>query len=378
MTAPIRVLLIEDNPGDARLIREMLAESRRDAVELEWADRLWTGLTRLAASATDAVLLDLGLPESGGLDTFLKMHAEAPDTPIVVLTGNSDETVALEAVHRGAQDYLVKGQVDGKMLLHSLRYAIERHGLLVQLERTAAELELKNQELDAFARTVSHDLKEPLRAIQAFSQFLLEEYASRLDGQGRDYVEMVGKASARMKTLIDDLLTFSRIGCSTDPPERIDVAQVVRDIIEDNRLAIGERQADIDIEGKLPAVQGDRTRIEQIFTNLIGNGLKFNKDARPRVTVGMRGSDDAMATLYVRDNGIGIDPQYHERIFGVFQRLHRREDYEGTGAGLSIVKRAVESFGGKVWLESRPGAGSTFLFTLPLWTPEAEPKGEAA
>ncbi len=365
------VLLIEDNPGDARLVQEMLGEATGSAFGFKRADRLSTGLEQLAKDGADAVLLDLGLPDSHGLDTFVKAHAQAPDRPIVVLTGTSDEAVALEAVQIGAQDYLVKGQVDGDSLVRSIRYAIERQRLLVKLEQTAAELGRKNNELDAFAHTVSPDLKEPLRAVRAFSGFLLDDYAQRLDEQGRDYLVLMSKAAARMTRLIDDLLTLSQLGRETSPPVRIDVGQVIRGIIEDNRAAIEEKHATVQVGEEPPDVLGDRTRMECILSNLIGNGLKFNKSGKPLVKVGARGVNDGMATFCVQDNGIGIDRQYHERIFGVFQRLHRREDYEGTGAGLSIVQRAVESLGGKVWVESEPGAGATFLFTLPLWTEEA-------
>jgi len=239
------------------------------------------------------------------------------------------------------------------------------------LEQRAQDLARTNTELDAFTYSVSHDLKEPLRTLEAFSGFLLKDYADAIDDQGREYLEKMGKASVRMKSLIEDLLRLSRIGRESKPPRRIDVSSVVSEVAEGLGAAIAEKGTVIEVEEGLPDVLAHHGRIEQLFANLIGNALKFTKDDRPLVKVGARAAEDGMATFYVQDNGIGIDPEYHERIFGVFQRLHRREEYEGTGAGLSIVKRVVEFYGGQVSLESALGAGTTFVFTLPLWTEAA-------
>jgi PAS domain S-box-containing protein len=234
------------------------------------------------------------------------------------------------------------------------------------LEQRAAELAKSNAELEAFTYSVSHDLKEPLRTVEAFSQFVLEDYSDKLDDQGRDYLQKLANASARMKRLIEDLLALSRIGRRADTPVAVDVGVVISQIVEGLRATIEAKGATVDVHKNLPLVAGDASRVEQIFGNLIANGLKFNASERPRITVGVHGIEGEDAVFYVQDNGIGIDPQYHERIFGIFQRLHRREEYEGTGAGLAIVKRAVEALGGRVWVESALGDGTTFLFSLPL------------
>ncbi len=220
--------------------------------------------------------------------------------------------------------------------------------------------------MEAFTHSVSHDLKEPLRTIEAFSQFVLEDYAERLDDQGRDYLQKLAKASARMKQLIEDLLALSRIGRHVDQAPSADVSRIVAGVVEGMRATVDQRSANVRVQDSLPHVQADAARLEQIFGNLIANGIKFNRSPRPVVEVGLRERNAGDATFFVRDNGIGIDPQYHERIFGIFQRLHRREEYEGTGAGLAIVKRAIEALGGRMWLESALGDGTTFLFTLPL------------
>jgi PAS domain S-box-containing protein len=223
-------------------------------------------------------------------------------------------------------------------------------------------------ELDAFTYSVSHDLKEPLRAIEAFSQFALEDCADQLDDQGRGYLIKLANASIRMKNLIDDLLRLSRAFRQPGPPRRVDVGALVREIIAEMQLTLDAKGATVEMEKGLPDILGESTRMKQVFVNLIGNALKFNESELPHVNIGVRAIDGGVATFFVQDNGIGIDQQYHERIFGIFQRLHPREEYEGTGAGLSVVKRVVETLGGKVWVESELGAGATFLFTLPLAT----------
>jgi light-regulated signal transduction histidine kinase (bacteriophytochrome) len=234
-------------------------------------------------------------------------------------------------------------------------------------------------ELDAFTYSVSHDLKEPLRAIEAFSQFALEDCADQLDEQGRDYLTKLANASIRMKNLIDDLLTLSRAFRQPGPPSRIDVGGLVGEIIAEMQLTLDAKGATTEVEKGLPDVLAESTRIRQVFVNLIGNAVKFNESGRPHVKIGVRSMEGGRATFYVQDNGIGIDPPYHERIFGIFQRLHCREDYEGTGAGLAVVKRVVDIFGGRIWVESELGAGATFLFTLPLATEATAPiEGKAA
>jgi light-regulated signal transduction histidine kinase (bacteriophytochrome) len=237
-----------------------------------------------------------------------------------------------------------------------------------RVQRTSVDLARSNAEMEAFTYSVSHDLKEPLRTIEAFSQFLLEDYADRLDDEGRDYLLKLAKASARMKQLIEDLLALSRIGRRDERTSSTDVGRTVSDIVDGMRVTIEEHAATVQVARQLPRVCGSAARLEQIFGNLIGNAIKFNRAPSPLVEVGLREQTATHAVLFVRDNGIGIAPEYHERIFGIFQRLHRREEYEGTGAGLAIVKRAVETLGGTIEVESDGVAGTTFIVTLPLAT----------
>jgi light-regulated signal transduction histidine kinase (bacteriophytochrome) len=221
--------------------------------------------------------------------------------------------------------------------------------------------------MESFTYSVSHDLKEPLRTLEAFSRFLIEDYGPVLDEEGRDYLTRIASASGRMRDMIEELLTLSRLGRRPHEFVRVSLRQVIEDIISAAQVVIEERGAVAKIEGELPDVLADLVRIEQVFGNLISNGIKFNHSQPPLVTVGVQEMDTESVTFYVRDNGIGIAEEYQERIFGVFQRLHLREEYEGTGAGLAIVKRACEAVNGGVWVESQPGAGSTFFVRLLRW-----------
>ena len=361
------ILLVEDSPDDVRLLRGMVDDAAPGCFTITDLGQLSAALVHLREQRVDALLLDFGLPDSEGIATLQRVLSEAAAIPVIVVTGQEDEALAGRAVEAGAQDCLIKGRVDGQTLVRSIRYAIRRHARFRELAQTASKLEEKNRELDAFTFSVSHDLKEPLRTVEAFSQFVLEDHGDKLDEQGRDYLRRMGAASARLKQMIEDILLLSRAGERPEELFRVDVQEVLDSIVLAMEVSIAEKRALVAIEGPLPALRGERWRLEQIFGNLISNGLKFNESARPFVAIGLDEATNGMARFHVRDNGIGIDPRFQDRVFELFQRLHRREAYEGTGAGLAIIKRAVESFGGEITLRSEPGEGSTFYVSLPLW-----------
>ena len=226
-------------------------------------------------------------------------------------------------------------------------------------ERTA-QLSQANQELEAFSYTVSHDLKAPLRGIDGYSQLLVEEYGSRLDEEGRQFVRRIRQGVQQMGELISDLLEYSRMERRDMAPEPIDMKAMV-DLVLDSCHADIERQgAEIRLEMTSFSLPLDREGIQVVLRNLIGNALKFSRDSHPPVVqIGAR-SDAGRRVIWVRDNGVGFDMKYHDRMFGIFQRLHRAEEFPGTGVGLALVAKAVQRMGGRVWAESSPGAGATF------------------
>jgi PAS domain S-box-containing protein len=236
-----------------------------------------------------------------------------------------------------------------------------------RLARTNEELSRRNHEMDEFIHVVSHDLQEPLRTLDAFSDFLLRDYGDRFDAEGQEFVRYIVEASRRMRALIQDLLTLSRAGRVTGDLAPVSLDELVPIVRADLAELLRTRNGELRTAGPLPVVWGDRQRLGQLLTNLVANGLKYNDKPVPVVELGESPTDpadSAFLTLYVRDNGIGIDPRFHTKIFQLFRRLHTREEYDGTGAGLAICEKIVHAHGGRIWVESAPGQGATFSLTL--------------
>jgi len=246
---------------------------------------------------------------------------------------------------------------------HSLELALEGANSTRALQERTHELERSNAELERFAYVASHDLQEPLRTIASFAGLLDQRYGANLDDQGRRYLGLVTRGAQRMKVLIDDLLVFSRLNTARAPLRAIEAAVPVQEAVARLHTLIEQSGARLEL-GALPAVLGDETELTQLFQNLIGNAVKFRReDATPVVRVDAD-EDGDMWRFRVADNGIGIERKYFDRVFDLFQRLHVRDHYEGTGLGLSIVRKIIERHGGRVWLESELGAGTTVHFTL--------------
>jgi histidine kinase len=209
---------------------------------------------------------------------------------------------------------------------------------------------------------VSHDLKAPLRAIRSFSTFILEDYSKKLDDTGKDYFQRIIDASTRMDALIENLLLLSRVGRKFMEVEIVDLNKLLEEIVADLEPTLKKNNGAI-VFHNLPKVSIPRTWMKQIFVNLIDNGLKFNKSKIPRVEVTCEERDTELL-FKVSDNGIGIEEKYFDQLFTLFERLHTQEEYPGTGAGLAICKKIVQQFGGRIWIESQVGKGTTFFFTL--------------
>ncbi len=232
-----------------------------------------------------------------------------------------------------------------------------------QLVRTAAELERSNQELQQFAYVASHDLQEPLRMVTSYLQLLQRRYQGRLDADADEFIGYAVDGAQRMKTLILDLLTYSRVGSRSQPFVPVAMEAVLADTLNNLQEAVRESGGQVHHD-PLPEVRADAGQMRQLLQNLIGNALKFHGETPPQVHVSAAPDPDGWR-FAVRDNGIGIDPRFFERIFVVFQRLHTRDEYSGTGIGLAVCKKIVERHGGRIWVESAPNQGAAFCFTLP-------------
>jgi signal transduction histidine kinase len=360
----LRVLLVEDDPIDVRAVRQMFAEVTDVRIDTQHVESLTAAIDRLKEPHEfDAVLLDLGLPESSGLSTLDKFREAVADLPVVVLTAADDLRLAVNAVHHGAQDYLVKGKVTAELIVRPIRYAIERRRMEQERERLLAELQRSNEELERFAYVVAHDLKAPLRAVASFCQFLADDAKGKLDEQATQHIENIKAGTLRMQAVIDDLLEYSRVQRDEKPAESADLAKLL-DLVVANLTTEIEHSGAVITHDRLPTLAANASQMVQLFQNLIGNAIKFRRDEPPKIHVAAE-PHNAEWRFAVSDNGIGIPAKHHERIFGVFKRLHGENEYPGTGIGLAICKKIVELHGGRIWVESTPGQGTTFFFNIP-------------
>jgi phosphoserine phosphatase RsbU/P len=369
----MKILLVEDNPGDARLLREVLREEGPGEFEVVTVDRLADAHRELGTSGFDIVLLDLSLPDSSGLDTLRLTLPHAPQTPIIVLTGLDDERIALRAVQAGAQDYLVKGDIEGRLLLKSLRYARERKRLETEMvhalereqeARAAAEAAVRAR--DEVMGIVSHDLGNSLSAIGVHCRLLGRAGpgdATEVQKRTAAIRQLVEQMHRLRQDLIDVVSLESgklAIQLELQPLEPVleEALETLGDLAHGKRLELKQEKL-----SNLPAVWIDRQRILQVLSNLLGNAVKFTPE-EGRITLGAR-ADESEVIVTVQDTGMGISPQDVVQVFEPFWRKERGER-GGAGLGLAIARGIVETHHGRIWVESRPGEGSAFRFTLPI------------
>jgi PAS domain S-box-containing protein len=297
--------------------------------------------------ATFNQAIDGGLP-APVREIVLKAHEAHRRAPSILteITNPAGRTFGITALQPPGETYVNLYAVD-----------------LTDRVKVQADLEQSNRELEQFAYVASHDLQEPLRAIVGFLQLLQTRYDDQLDDKGRHFIERAVKAGHRLQTLIRELLTLSRVNSKGTTFAPTDLNPLVQNVLDNLQAIIREKNAAITC-GRLPILKVDAGQIRGLFQNLIMNALQYNENPAPRIEIGFD-EEDSACHFYVKDNGLGIAPQFHERIFVVFKRLHTAGEYPGTGLGLALCKKIVERHGGKIWVESRPQEGSTFHFTLP-------------
>ena len=252
------------------------------------------------------------------------------------------------------------------LLISAIRDRTEREQAEEAMRKFSLDLARSNAELERFAYVASHDLQEPLRMVSSYTQLLAKRYKGKLDSNADEFINYAVDGASRMQKLINDLLALSRVGTQAKPSEPVNTAVTLARVLSDLGPAIEGAGATVVAPENMPTVLADATQIGQLFQNLIGNALKFRGATPPRVDIRVAPADDGGFWQFAfQDNGIGIEPQYFERIFVIFQRLHNKESYPGTGIGLAICKKIVERLGGQLWVDSKVGEGTTFLFTLP-------------
>jgi two-component system, sensor histidine kinase and response regulator len=363
----LRALLVEDNPLDATLVVRALNKDGFDVIaDVVQDEAAFTKVLR--ANPPEVVLADYNLPSWKGMDALDVLRREGLDIPMILVSGALGDVTAVECIRQGATDYVLK---DGlarlpEVIRRALREKHERtlrHQVEEDLARKVDELARSNADLEQFAYVASHDLQEPLRMVTAYTQLLGERYRGKLDENADKFIGYATEGAQRMQVLIQDLLAFSRVGRNGITGGSVDCNAVIKEVLQILSAAIQESGAVVN-HADLPAVWADRTRVTQIFQNLIGNAIKFRGKEAPVISVQAEKAGEQWQ-FSVSDNGIGIAPEHAENVFVVFQRLHARSEYPGNGIGLAICKKIVEHSGGKIWVESQAGSGSSFKFTLP-------------
>jgi light-regulated signal transduction histidine kinase (bacteriophytochrome) len=321
----------------------------------------------------DIVIADYKLPRFDAPAALVLLQQTGLDLPFTVVSGHIGEETAVALMKAGAHDYLMKDHlarlapvVERELGEASMRR--ERRRGAEQLRLSVEELARSNAELEQFAYVVSHDLQEPLRMVTSYVQLLGERYKDQLDGPAHEFIGYAVDGATRMKRMIADLLAYSRVGKNGKEIAAVSCEAALDQACTDLQASITDAAAKIS-HGPLPTVPGNFGQIVRLFQNLLGNAIKFRGQAPPRVHVTAERNGEEWV-FSVRDNGIGLDPKFADRIFLVFQRLHGHEDYPGTGIGLAIARKIVEHCGGRIWVESEPGKGATFLFTVPIRHPD--------
>ena len=407
--APIRVLVAEDSPTQAQRLRHLL---QRQGYEVAVAPNGREALDLARTFRPTLIISDVVMPEMDGYELSRRIKADAAlaQIPVMLVTTLADPHDVIRGIEAGADNFVVKPYQEGylsdrvefllanrftkapeqspdgvtihfngqqhvitatreqilNLLLSTYQAAIERNRELV---RTQAELQGAMRELESFSHSVSHDLRAPLHKIHGFGELLLEDYAERLDDTGRHYLERMIAGAAKMNELIEAMLALSQVSRADLVASEVDLSAIAERILADLRERDPARRCESRVQPGMKAF-GDARLFDIALTNLLGNAWKFSSGREvTRIEVGELPANGQMAVFFVRDNGAGFDPQYAERLFAAFQRLHTEKEFPGTGIGLATVRRVVERHEGNVWAESLPGQGATFYFSVPSRNP---------
>lgn len=367
MAEDCSVLIIDDNIDDREVYRRILARVSSTAYKVVEAETGDEGLALNNRERPDCILLDYSLPGRDGLGVLADILEDDPVANVIMLTGQGNETVAVEVMKSGARDYLTKDSLSPETLHRCIQNAI-MHGAL------EAQLEQKRQSLEIFTRAMAHDLKEPLRTIKSFSRIL--HASAALPAEDRELLDYVLSAADHMEDLIVKVSGFTKLEVSGGPALRPVSLSAVLNQVEDNLHQQIESRGAVIVRGTLPEVMGDATLLTQLMQNLVSNAVRYCEAAVPEVQISAAAEGDT-CRLIVHDNGPGIDPEHRELIFQPFKRLVGR-GIEGTGLGLAICRRIAQLHHGSIRCEAKKGAGATFIVELPLAEARIAPPAASA
>jgi signal transduction histidine kinase len=371
---PLHILLVEDNAGDARLLREMFSKEKADSFHFTHYLRMSDAEIHLAKARVDIVLLDMGLPDAHGIETVRRAHAAAPNVPMIVLTGLEDEALAAEAMKEGAQDYLIKGQIENRALPRALRHAIEVHRMQAENDRVQlSQLQLK----DEFLSHVSHELRSPLASIYSFSSIIADGLAGQTSPQQDEYLQIILRNVSQLQAMIDDLITVMQAQTGKLSVElfQTSVSDAIAYAVDTLRQAAVAKGVIVTFNpsATLRSAYADPTRLRQILTILLDNAVKFTPTGgEVKIGVQLFEDDPNFLRVDVSDTGRGISPMAVEHIF---ERLYQVSDSgeagrNGLGLGLYIAQDLVARQGGKIWVTSELQQGSHFFFIVPVFSLE--------
>lgn len=360
-TKKLRALIVEDEAADVELVlRTLRLADLQVTADVAQSAEEFSELVR--KNSYDVVLADYKLPGWNGMESVEILRREGLDVPVILVSGALGELTAVECIKQGAADYILKDHL--ARLPGSVRRAMREKKLRQDHRQSQEDLARSNRDLEQFAYVASHDLQEPLRMVATYTQLLAERYQGKLDADADKYIHYAVDGALRMQKLVQDLLAFSRVGRQGLVLENTDINAVLEAALKNLESAIQESGAVVE-RTQLPAVMADGSQLVQVFQNLIGNAIKFrgSEPSLIRVSAELTGKE---CVFSVADNGIGIAAEHAESVFVIFRRLHTRVEYPGNGIGLSICKKIIEQHGGRIWVESEPGRGSIFRFTLPM------------
>ena len=367
MTSPspnkLRVLYVDNDPGMRRLVQKNL---EREGFYVETVGRGLEGLGMHKSNSYDVILVDQNMPSMKGTEFIQLLSPKRELVPVIMVTGSGDESVAVEAMKRGASDYIIKDIAGGfiKLLPSVIARVIKENNFAKERAELLIELDRSNRELENFAHIASHDLQEPLRKIQTYVK-RLPELVPELEFKAKDCLHIITDATERMQDFIEGLLQYSKVTKKERCFQNVNLGDIAHSALVDLEMLVTKTNGVVNIT-ELPTLHADPLQMYQLFQNLISNALKYHRhDIPPVINLTSSKIEDGYWELRVADNGIGFDSQFSDKIFRLFERLHSQDEYSGTGIGLAICEKVVKLHKGEITVKTQINEGTTFIITLP-------------
>ena len=365
MDSKVNILLVDDHPENLLAVEAILASPEYHLVKAQ------SGREALRCLLQDeefaAIILDVKMAGMDGFETaaLVRQRDKTRDTPIIFLTAHGrDQEKVLQGYSAGAVDYLLKPP-EPAVLRAKVAVFVELFKKTRALQRQTEELAAAKQELESFCYSVSHDLRAPLRAVNGFVSMLQEEAADSLGEKEKRFLNVIRQSAKKMGELVDGLLAFTRTGRAELHAHRVSLNPLVEEVRHDLEFETHGRQIVWNVK-PLPEVEADSAMLRQVFTNLLSNAVKFTRlRERAEIVIGAEEGEKGQAVIFVHDNGTGFDMRYADKLFRIFHRLHREDEFEGTGVGLASAHRIITRHGGRIWAEAEKDRGATFYFSLP-------------